>query len=199
MPVVVIFVVAQKSAGFGSSESPLRAMGPALAGLGGAALLLPFDWPPSVPGKLWLIAMVVSAMLAGAAAVWMHELLQGIGMLRAAAIVYGACSLCLAIFVRVGWTEIQPWLWNAVAGEVLRCSVLDGPILFLTVWLLRDLEPIAFSARLLLIPLITIIEGYLLLRPPLTWTSAGGILLLAAAVAGLLLADSKEMLGGGVT
>lgn len=194
VPVIVVFGEAQKAAGFGARENPLRMLGPALAGIGGAALLLPFDWPGTTEGRVWLVAMVLSAVLAGLAAVRMHPLLAGAGLARAAAVIFGAASAVSAGFWRLGWTGLPAWSANAVGFEALRCLVWEGPILVLTVWLLREMKPVRFSARVLLIPLVTIAEGYVMMRPALGWTTAAGIALLAGGGAGLLLGDSREVL-----
>jgi len=188
VPVVAIFAVAQKAAGFGADGNPLKWMAPALAGLGGAALLIPFDWPASIAGRIWLGAMVGSVVLAGAAAVWMHRLLQGVGLVRAAAVVFGATGLIAAAFCWVDWTAVPGWTWSAVAAEAGRCAGIEIPTLLLTVWLLREMPPVGFSARLLLVPLVTILESYLMTRSALSWTTVLGVVLMAGGGAGLVMA-----------
>jgi drug/metabolite transporter (DMT)-like permease len=194
VPVVVIFTVAQRSAGFGVEQNPLRMMVPTLAGIGGAALLIPFHWPAMTAGLLWLMALLASALLAGVAALWMQDLLAEAGVLRSSAVAFAAVSLCVAAFCWVDWTGPPHWDRVAALREFLRAVAVDGPILLLTVWLLRAIAPVPFSARLLLVPLVTIVGSYVVLRPPTVWTTWLGIVLLAGGAAGLLRADSQEML-----
>jgi drug/metabolite transporter (DMT)-like permease len=195
IPVVVMVAVAQKAAGFGADGNPLRMIVPALAGVGGAALIIPATLPPTVTGRLLVLAMGASAILAGLAAVWLHELLVQADVLRAAAVVAGSSGAVAGAFCWIGWLGIVDANAAGVGVEALRCLVFEGPILLLTVWLLREMRPVAFSARLLVIPLVTILESYVLLRPAVTWTTAAGVLLMAGGCAALLRgADSHEML-----
>ncbi len=194
VPVAVVIVVAQRSTTFGADENPIPLITPALTGLAGAALLLEFDMPATLVGKFWLAATVLSAVLAAVAAVRLRELLKGVPILLAAAIVCAATSLTAIAFCRVGWTGIPAWDRTAALAEGVRCLALEAPILLLTIWLLREMQPIRFSARLLLIPVVTIVEGLLFMRPPLTWTAGLGLLLMLGGAVGLLWADSNEML-----
>lgn len=194
-PVVVVVAMAQKAAGFGAGDNPLRMIVPALAGLGGAALVIPASWPPTTTGRLFVVGMAASAVLAGLAAVWLHELLAGANVLQAAAVVGGASGAVAGAFCWIGWLGIVDANAAGVGVEALRCLIFEGPILLLTVWLLKEMRPVAFSGRVLAIPLVTIIESYFLLRPALTWTTIGGVLLLAGGCAALLVTkDSQEML-----
>ena len=193
VPVVVIFTVAQRAAGFGAERNPLEMMVPALVALGGAALLIPFTMQGTAIGRLWIAALVGSAVVAGVAAVWMHEWLAGVSLLRGAAIVCAASCVAAAAFCEVGLQAVQ-WNAGAAATELARCALLDAPILLLTIWLLREMKPVSFSARLLCIPLVTIVESIAVMRPTLTWTIVAGVLLLAGGAAALLRVDSKEVL-----
>ena len=190
VPAVVVFVVAQQADGFGGEESPLRFLAPALAGLFGAVLTLPFDWPPSTVGRLWLVAIVGSAVLAGFAAVRLHAMLQGVGVWRGAAVMFGASGLAAAAFCWVDWSGNPAGNVGTAIGEVVRLMVVEAPFLLLSVWLLREMKPIRFSARVLIMPLVMIVEGYVLERPSIDWTTALGIVLLAGGAVGLLRADS---------
>jgi drug/metabolite transporter (DMT)-like permease len=194
VPVAVIFVAAQRAAGFGAEQNPLALLGPALAALAGAALAIQFAWPPTLAGQLWLGAMVASAVAAGWAAVWMHELLAGADVPRAAAVMFGSSGAVAGALCWVGWSGAPMWDGHAVTGEVVRLVVVEAPILLLTVWLLREMKPVAFSARFFVIPLVTIVESYAVLRPPVSWTTWVGVVLLAGGAAVMLRVDSREML-----
>jgi len=190
VPAVVVFVVAQQADTRGNNENPLRALAPALAGLGGAVLVVAFDWPSSGVGRMWLVGMVASALLAGVAAVWLHGLLRGVGVLRAVAVMFGAVSLVVAAFCWIESDATLVWDSTGVAWELGRLLVVEGPILGLTVWLMREMPPVRFSARVLGVPLVMIVEGYALEHPDVGWTTAVGVLLLAGGVVGLLRAES---------
>ena len=190
VPAVVVFVVAQQTDNLGSAESNLQYLTPALAGWFGAVLMFPFDWPPSTDGRIWLAAMVGSAVLAGFAAVRLHRMLQGVGGLRAAAVMFGATALAAAAFCWVDWGGNPGWNSSAAMWEAMRLVVVEAPIMLITVWLLREMKPIQLSARVLVVPLVMIAEGYLLERPPINWTTALGVVLLAIGAVGLLRADS---------
>jgi len=196
VPAVVVFVVAQQADGRGVSENPLRPLAPALAGLGGAVLMLPFDWPHSGVGQVWVVAIVASAVLAGYAAVWLHGLLRGVELWTAAAVMFGASSLAAGVFCWVDLGGTFVWVGNVSVWEVVRLFVVEGPILLLTVWLLREMPPIRFSARALGVPLVMIVEGYLFEHPVVGWTTSLGFVLLAGGAWGLLRADSGKVLGG---
>jgi hypothetical protein len=195
VPVVVVVSMAQKAAGFGAVDNPLRMIVPALAGLGGAALVIPASWPPTFTGRAFLVAMSASAVLAGLAAVWLYELLAQADVLRASAVVAGSSGAVAGAFCWIGWIGIVDANAAGAGVEALRCLLFEGPIILLTVWLLREMRPVAFSARCLLIPLVTIIESYLLMRPAINWTTVAGVILLAVGGFALLAAkDSQEML-----
>lgn len=192
IPVIVVFVEAQRADGFGADRSPMRFLGPALAGLGGMALLLPFTFPGSVAGKMWLVMLVVSAVLAGYSAVRLHHLLPSFSRLiffEVAFIVSGAsAALLMASCWFAGVAGVRLDL-RTLANELFRCLLLDVPILWLTVWLLKAMRPVRFASRYFLAPLLTVIEGFLVLRPEVTWTLAFGASLLLSAGVLLLMAD----------
>lgn len=191
-PVVVVGIVAQQSTGFGVYEDPRRLLAPAVAGLAGAWLLLPFTMPPSVVGKLYLALLVASVGLAGLAAVRLHGLLRGVGVVPAGVTVCGAiAAVSGAISVRrmgvLSSLDARAW-----AVEVGIALLFDGPLLLLTVWLLREMRPVAFSARYGLTLLLTIVTSYVLMRPQTVWSMVAGALLMAGSAAWLMRADSTD-------
>ena len=95
-----------------------------------------------------------------------------------------------------GGVGVGDWDAGMVATEAARCLLVDGPVLLLTVWLLREMTPVRFAARYLVVPLVTIVEGFLLVRPAWNWTMGAGFVLLAGGCAGLLRADSAEVQAG---
>lgn len=193
VPAFVVFAVAQRATGFGPVESPLRSLSPALAGLGGLALLVPFTLPVGPAGAAWLCVLIGAAGLSGVAAVRLHGLLAGGALLRHAAVVGAAGAALGGVCSRLGDNGPADWSAAMVGTEAARCLLVDAPVLMLTVWLLREMPPVRFAAHYLLIPLVTVVEGFLLVRPQWSWTIAAGFLLLAAGCAGLLRSDSPEV------
>lgn len=187
-PVLVVFFVSQRTSAFGAQESPLRLLAPALAGVAGAALLLPFNLPSSGAGRAWLLALLVTAAVSARGAIQLHQRLAGVPVLRAAAI-FSASIFLLSAPLSFG--RAVP-MSSALEIDVLHSLLLDGPVTLLTVWLLREVSPVAFSSRYLLVLAVTIIEGYLLLQPETSWTTGLGLLLLLSSGAWLLVADSRE-------
>jgi drug/metabolite transporter (DMT)-like permease len=193
VPVVVVFWVGQQSAGFGTGGGALRGLFPALAGLGGAALILPFAMPTSLAGRLWMTALVASAIMAGIAAVAAHRLLVGFSIAQAGSAVFGVSCLAAAAFSWIEWTGLPPVTSTALTFEWLRILLIDAPILLLGLWLLRAMRPVAFSSRLLLVPAVTLVEGILAERPEVGWYGWLGLSLVLAAA--ILLLRSSETSG----
>ena len=186
VPAIVVFLTAQRVSGFGDTESPLRLLLPALAGLGGAALILPFTLPQTTAGKLWLIAIVASASFSAWAAIRMHRLLQGMNMLRAAAVLCASAAILSWTFaahaITLSAVPDARLLWL----EAARILGIDAPVMLLTVYLLGGVNPVAFSGRFLLITLVTIVESYVIERPQVEWTTFAGAVLMAGAAMVLL-------------
>lgn len=196
VPVVVIFAMAQGSSAFGLRENPLQKLSPALAALAGLALMMPFALPGTAAGIAWLVGIVGSAWLAGVAAVQLHEQMEDIGILPGAAMACGASGIVLGLFCWVGWSGVAELSASSLAVEVGRCLLVDGPVLLLTVWLVREMTPVSLATRYLVVPLVTIVEGFLLVRPEWNWTMGAGFLLLAGGCGWLLWVDSVEVQEG---
>jgi hypothetical protein len=191
VPVVVVFIVAQQASSFGVDDGVRGLLGPAIAGAAGAALMLPFTLPVSTIGRVWLTALIASAVLAGAGAVWMHTLLKDCGVWRAAAVA------CCAIAIVAGVTGWADWQSVAVVDgqtalvELAIALLFDGGLLLIAVWLLREMAPVGFASRYLLVLLVAVIESFVLLRPNLSWYIAAGVALMAVASTLLLRAAAK--------
>jgi drug/metabolite transporter (DMT)-like permease len=157
---------------------------PALMGLAGVLLLLPFELPVSVRG--WIaVAEIVAAMgLVAGAGVWLYGLLRHVGATEALAIVGISNAVCL--FAWCGAVGLLDLRWRDVAGGVWWGWGVGVIVAALTVWLLREMDPVRFSARFLVIPLLTIVEGFVLLRPEVTGRMVVGIGLLAGGSAWML-------------
>ena len=181
VPVMVVLVVAQ-SAGDGVR----RLLVPALAGLGGILLVVPLDLPGSVNGRLALGMLISSAVMIAIVSVWIHRLLQGFSLLQALSIFCVANALILLARGFVAGTE-----WSLSWVGWVAALVQAGEVVLLVV-LLRRMVPVRFGARYLVAPLVTLVEGYVLLRPALTWRLGFGVALMAGGAAFLLFSRGAD-------
>ena len=163
---------------------------PALAGFSGVLFLVPLEQPVSQRGWESVAELVAAMLLVVCAGVWLYELLRQIGAIEGFAV--AGASNAVALLVWCGVRRQLDWRWSDVAMGVSIGSVGELVALALTVWLVRALDPVRFSARVLAIPLMTVIEGLVLLRPGVTGRTAVGILLLAIGTAWLLVGKVPE-------
>jgi drug/metabolite transporter (DMT)-like permease len=105
--------------------------------------------------------------------------------------VVGAAN-AIVLFVCCGAMGPLGWRWSDVMGGASWESAVAVMVAALTVWLLRTMDPIRFSTRFLVIPLVTIFEGAVLLRPEITGRMAVGFLLLAGGSLWMLGAKQVE-------
>ncbi|MBB5315697.1 hypothetical protein [Tunturibacter empetritectus] len=181
VPVVVVMVVAA-----GDEERGVRRfLVPALVGLGGLLLLLPLEFSGSLRGRLMQGAVCLAVVGVGLSSVWLYRLLRGMALAEALAVVCLSNALFLLVCSAV--REEFVWRWSGLASVVSLSSLVDVAEVVLLVWLLREMMPVRFAARYLVIPLLTLLESYALMRPELTVRVVSGVVLLAAG-AGMLLA-----------
>jgi hypothetical protein len=192
VPAVVVFRVGQLSAGFGAGAGSLNGLLPALIGLGGAALVLPFELPASAIGRIWLAALVFCAIAAGVAAVETHRLLVGLRLGVAGGVLFGVSALMIGGFCWMFPSGTGVLMVRSVSFEVLRLLAIDGPLLLLSLWLLRAMGPIGYSARLLLIPAVTVIEGMVAERPEVGFYGWTGLALAVGAAVVLVTMPTEE-------
>ena len=196
LPVMVVVLVASLG-GIGASGA-MRLLLPALIGLGGMLLLLPFAEPGS-----WRMAGLEAAVVAGifvaaVASVWMYRLLPGFTVIEAAVIcclanavfsaaVLAASSVAARAVISSGWSG-----WRGLAMEAATAILVGLPQALLLVWLLRGVAPVRFAARYLVVPLLTVLEAYALLRPPIGLREIGGAVLVIFAAWRLLTASQRD-------
>ena len=193
VPVVVVMVVASAADTTEGQECRARRfLVPALVGLGGLLLLLPLEVSGSIRGRVMLALVCAAVVFAGLASVWLYRLMREFNFVEAVAIAGVANALFL-----LGWSVVRGdvvWRLSALAPVVSVTSLVDLVEILLIVWLLRTMSPIRFAARYLAIPLLTILESYVLMRPEWTVRMVSGTVLLAVG-AGVLLfwkADAEE-------
>ena len=179
-PVVAVLAVNA----FLREEGEMRLLVPALAGFSGVLFLVPFDQPVSLRGWESVAELVAAMLLVVCAGVWLYELLRQIGAIEGFAV--AGASNAVALLVWCGVRRQLDWRWSDIAGGVSMGSFAGVIALALTVWLVREMKPVRFSARFLAIPLVTIMEGLVLLRPGVTGRTTVGILLLMTGVVWML-------------
>jgi drug/metabolite transporter (DMT)-like permease len=163
---------------------------PALAGLGGLLLLLPLQFSGSVRGWIMLAVVCASVVLVGLASVWLYRLLRGFGLVEAIAVV-GLANAMFLLGVSCLHEDVV-WRWSGVASVVSIASLVDVVEVSLIVWLLPEMPPVRFAARYLVIPLLTILESFVLMRPEWTVRIGFGTALLVAGAGTLLFWKAGE-------
>jgi drug/metabolite transporter (DMT)-like permease len=184
VPVVVVMVLAAGDVTGLGERGARRSLIPALIGLGGLLLLLPLEFSGSVHGRVMLGVVCAAVVLVGFASVWLYRLLQGVGLVRAIAVMGVANAVVL-----LSWSfvhEEMVWRWSGLVSVMSVQSLVDVVEILLLVWLLREMRPVPFASRYLVIPLVTILESFILMRPEWTVRIGFGTVLLAVG-AGMLL------------
>ncbi len=138
-----------------------------------------------------MLAVICTAViLAGVVSLWLYRLLPEGGL----AVEFAVVGFANAAFL-LAWSAVHEdivWQWNGLASLVSVSSLVDAAEVLLIVWLLRVMPPVRFAARYLLIPLITVAEGLVVLRPELTVRMILGTVLLAAGASVLLFFDAQD-------
>jgi drug/metabolite transporter (DMT)-like permease len=181
VPVVVVLVIVTGSTAGGAR----RLLIPALVGLGGLLLLLPLDFSTSMRGQAMLGLISAAVVVVGVCSVWLFRVLDGMELPEAAAGIGLANALFLLVCGAVRGELV--WNWSGLASVASLSSLVDVVEIVLIVWLLREMPPARFAARYLLIPLVTIVESFIVMRPQWTARMGFGTMLLAVGAAALLL------------
>jgi drug/metabolite transporter (DMT)-like permease len=190
VPVVVVMAVASGESAEREERGARLFLMQVLAGVGGLLLLLPLEFSGSVRGWVMLVVVCAAVVLVGLTSVWLYRLLRGFGLADAVAVV----GLVNAVFL-LGLSFVHEkvvWRWSGAASVVSIASLVDGIEVLLMVWLLREMPPIRFAARYLVIPLLTILESFVLMRPEWTARMGFGTVLLAAGGGMMLFLKAGE-------
>jgi hypothetical protein len=191
VPVVVALVVAAGDGGTREERGARRFLAPALVGVGGLLLILPLQFSGSPRGRAMLALVCAVVVLVGSASVWLYRLLGDVVVVQAVALVgmSNAAFLMVCSFVH----EDMVWQWRGLQSVVSISSGVDLLEVLLIVWLLREMRPIRFAARYLVIPMVTILESFVFVRPQVTVRIGFGTALLVAGAGMLLfLKDDEE-------
>lgn len=163
---------------------------PALAAFGGILLLLPVGLPGPVRGQLMLAVAFIAVVLVAISGEWMHRLMQGVAIADAAVIGCFANAAFLVICGLVARDFAGGWI--GLTTILSLSSGIDLIQIILVFWLLREMSPVRFATRYLVIPLLTIVEGYVFLRPEVTARMLVGGALLTAGTAWILFAKAPD-------
>jgi drug/metabolite transporter (DMT)-like permease len=190
VPVVVVMTLAAGEGATGEERGARKFLVPALVGLGGLLLLLPFHFSSSVSGVATLSLVCAAVILVGVVSVWLYRLLPGVNVADAVAVV----GISNAVFL-LAWSGIRGeviWRGSELVSVVSASSLVDVVEVLLIVWLLREMSPVRFASRYLLIPLLTVLESYVLVRPEWTVRMGFGTVLLAVGTGVLLFGKAGE-------
>jgi len=190
VPVVVVIALASGEATTREERGARSFLIPALAGLGGLLLLLPLGFSGSARAWVMLGAVCAAVVLVGLMSVWLYRLLAGFGFVEAMAV----AGLANAVFLLASSSVHEEIVWRAsgLSSLVSISSLADAVEVVLIVWLMREITPVHFAARYLLIPLVTVLEGYVLIRPEVTVRMVCGTALLAVGAVTLLFWKASE-------
>jgi drug/metabolite transporter (DMT)-like permease len=183
VPVVVILTIASGDPYEPGESAARNHLIPALTALSGLFLLLTLNLSTTPHGTLMIAVLLTAIILAGVSAVWLHRMLQHITFPRAIAIICLSNAAFLLLCSLPAKALLNP---HNLASTASPTSLIDTAEILLLLWLLRAMPPVRFAARYLLIPLLTVAEGFLLVRPLFSLRIAAGTLLLVAGTALLL-------------
>jgi hypothetical protein len=174
-------VLASAALGRGGREvEGARTLLPAsLLGLGGAMLLLPLDIPRSAQGWFAVAALEALCAFIALAGIAMNGMMRRVPV-PAAILLVGAGGVlalgCCGLFAP--WPEMS---LRTILAECVRCAAFDLPLVWLSVWLIREVEPVRLAARFILSPLVTAAEGFAGMRGGVGIQGIAGMILMAAA------------------
>ena len=186
LPAVIVLV----TTGGGATQDKGEGWGALAPALGGVLLLIPAGLPGSLKGQLMLAVAFVAVVLVAISGVWMHRLMQGVAIEETVIIVCFANASFLAVGGLVGRGFADGW--RGLMAMLSLSSGVDLIQMILVFWLLREMTPVRFGTRYLVIPLLTIVEGYVVLRPEVTSRMVVGAALLIGGAAWILFSKTSE-------
>jgi len=196
LPVAVVLLVSQFDA---ERAGMMRMLAPALIGLAGVMFLLPVVLPSSLHEGGLDVVVVLAVAIAAAASVWMYRLLAEFSVAEAVficALANGAFfALTFAVNGAMTQARVGPvggWSRELVGVEIAKALLFDLPQFALLLWLMRVVVPAKLAARALVIPLLTVLEGYALLRPQISAREICGAALVVVGTLWLMTARQGE-------
>jgi drug/metabolite transporter (DMT)-like permease len=190
-PIVVAVALTASQSDNVAEKGARRTLIPSLTGIAGLLLLLPLNFSNSARSQIMLAVICAAVILAALAGLWLFRMLQGISPLKAAAIICLSNATLLLTLSAISGSLV--WTRSDLASLASPSSLVNLIEIPLLLWLAREMPPMRFAARYLVIPLLTVLEAYIVMHPPMTpRTIAGAILLSAGALTLLLLKPTEE-------
>ncbi len=186
----VVVVLASERLGVTGQSGGQMLLAPALAGVGGLLCVLPFGFPDSPRGWGGFCVVVVAVVIVGVAGVWLYRLLRDVGLIEAVAAVGIANAALLLLWCGLHGELL--WRPDALVQGVSILFFVQTAEIVLTIWLLRTMEAIPLSARYLVIPLLTIVEGFVAMRPEVTARLTVGVVLLGVGAWRILASRTQD-------
>lgn len=169
VPAMVVLLIAQRE------DNAHGLLMPAIAAFAGLLFVLPANLPESTVARLWLMAPLVAALLVAITSVRIYGLLHEKPILPAAATICLTNAVVLLVAcIATGQATLQ---LTMLRGLFSFSTVVHVAVLFTLFLLLRTMPPARLAARFLAVPLLTVLEGFVLLRPQPTWRMALGFVL----------------------
>jgi drug/metabolite transporter (DMT)-like permease len=178
VPAIVALAIMQTQASGGL-------FAPAILGFSGLLFVLPVGIPGSTDGRLWLGGLVLAVVMTGLGGLKVFQLLQGVSPAQTFTLL---CLPNAALLLLVASLTGQAH-WS---GLLSVSTAVHAVTMILLVVLFRDMAPVRLAGRYLLIPLLTVVEGYVLIHPQPTWRMGFGFVLAAVGTGGVLLARGTD-------
>jgi drug/metabolite transporter (DMT)-like permease len=190
VPIVIVVVTMAGEAKLPIERGAAQFLIPALAGLSGILLLLPFSFYGNARSVVVLALLCIAVVLSGVASVWIFRLLQEFTLPCAAAVICLANAALLLLCSTVVGTPL--WGKSDLASLLSLSSLATLIEIPLLLWLLSRLPPIRLAARCFAIPLLSVLEGFAVVRLQPTLRMAAGVALLATGAGALLLLNPSQ-------
>ena len=167
-----------------------RALLSGVFGVGGALLLLPAQLPGAARGWIFFCLIAVCCTLVAFAGIAMHRMIQGVPIAIAVALTGFGCAAALGMYsAAIGAVAVS---LRSVGFECVRCLLYDLPVMWLSIWLIREIDPGRLSARFLWVPLITAIEGYAVMRGGVDLQAGLGMILIGGSGILLIKGEARD-------
>ncbi len=176
-----------------NNEGSRALLMPALAGLAGLLLLLHWQVPSSATGVFGFGLVAVGVLLTAIGSVWMHKLTRDRSRLNAAVVIAMSNAMVLGCVGLVRGERI-----SNVASTDFIAMLVDVPQFLMLIWLVCELTPEQVASRFLLVPLVTLLEGVVMLSAPLDARMVMGILLLLFGAGSLLFGERESTVSLGL-
>ena len=174
MPILLTVADALSADGLGLPMLPAGLMG-----IGGLLILLPIQVPRGATAAVGSGMLLLAVALTAGCLTWLHRLLADFPVF--AAIGLAGIANALLLMLAAGRLTVPAWDLHGAGIESLRCLVFDLPQMTLLLWLAKGISPQRLSARYVMTPLLTVLEGLLLLRPRFEMRTLLGVIVLGFA------------------